>query len=61
MGAAVPPLRVGIVLGAEILMHVLFWLPKHLKVMELSTIKHTSGSSARHSHSTGYLHTEEGH
>lgn len=28
MGAAVPPLRVGIVLAAEVLMHGLFWLPK---------------------------------
>lgn len=28
MGAVVPPLSVGIVLGAEVLMHVLFWLPK---------------------------------
>lgn len=28
VGAADPPLRVGIVLGAEVLMHVLFWLPK---------------------------------
>lgn len=56
MGAAV-----GIVLGAEVLMHILFGSPKHLKVMEFSAIKHTSCSSTRRSHSTGYLHTEEGH
>lgn len=28
MGADVTPLSVGIVFGAEVLMHVLFWLPK---------------------------------
>ena len=47
--------------GAEVLMHVPFWLPECLKVMELSAIKRTSGSSARRSHSPGYLHTQEGH
>lgn len=58
MGAVVPPLSVGIVLGAKVLS--CFGSPKHRKVMELSAIKHTSGSSAPRSHSTGYLHTEEG-
>ncbi len=31
------------------------------KVMELSAIKRTSGSSALRSHSSGYLHTQEEH
>lgn len=28
MGAEVTPLSVGIVFGAEVLMHLLFWLPR---------------------------------
>lgn len=31
------------------------------KVMELSAIKQTSGSSGLRSHSSGYLHTQEEH
>lgn len=62
MGAEFTPPSVGIVLGAEVLMHVPFFGSlKCRKVMELSTIKRTSGSSALRSHSSGYLHTQEEH
>lgn len=62
MGAEVTPPSAGIVFGAEVLMHALFWLPRmSAKVMELSAIKRTSGSSAPRSHSSGCLHTQEEH
>lgn len=44
------------------LMHAAALAPENVrKVMELTAIKRTSGSSAQRSHSSGCLHTQEEH
>lgn len=60
-GAEVTPLSVGIVFGAEVLMHVLFWLPRMSEsdgaLREADKWQLWSALS----HSSGYLHTQEEH